>query len=375
MNSSEKQKKVALFYPLFLGGGAEAVALWIAQALKDNYDLTLFTLVNIDVRYLNAMYGTEIEPEKLKINALIPDRLSKFTTFLVANNWNFKIFSYHLIIRKLKAHRSEYDLAISTYNAIDMGGKDIQYIHWVKVLDDNKIYNRVSKLSYENLKNNYSIANSGFVADKVKQTYGIESTVIYPPVVLEVQDIPWETKEYAFICSGRLTRPKEPHRVIEILKEVRAQGFDVKLYLTGGGGGTYAVDYRRFLQKMIDQNSDWVTLYENLPYEDYKKVLTRCKYGIHYKKEPFGISVAEMVKAGALTFARRKGGGQIEIIGPENDELLFDRPEEAVKQIVAVLSDEAKEKEMLAKLAARKELFSTAKFTQEIKKFVDHSLA
>ena len=42
-----QKKSVAVFYPLFSGGGAEAVCLWILEALKETYDLTLLSLIHI----------------------------------------------------------------------------------------------------------------------------------------------------------------------------------------------------------------------------------------------------------------------------------------------------------------------------------------
>lgn len=367
--SSEK-KRIAVFYPNFAGGGAESVGLWILEALKNKYDLTLFTFSEVDLEKLNSMYGTQLSNETVKIRALFNKNLRKTTEFLRANNAQIRMLFFHLLIRYLKSHCNEYDLAISAYNATDLGNKGIQYVHWIKVLDKAGIYKKVSAFSDEKMKSNISLANSEFVAKKYQKIYGVEPQVVYPPVVAELPDIPWEEKENAFICSGRLTEPKEPHKVIEILSKVRQKGFDIKLYLTGGGGGVYAWKYQQFLKKKIAENSEWVQLYQNLPYQDYVKVLAKCKYGFHYKQEPFGISIAEMVKAGAVPFVKSKGG-QVEIVGAENQDLLFDNPEEAVEKVVALLSNQDRVKEISASLAERKNLFSTARFMAEINRAVD----
>ncbi|WP_204104520.1 MULTISPECIES: glycosyltransferase [Spirulina sp. CCY15215] len=364
-----KLPKIVLFYPLFMGGGAEAVGLWILEALKENYELTLFTLTDIDLDKLNSMYGTQLTKDRLKIRVVFDVRFHRLIHFLVANNGLARMLLFHFLIRIFKKHCSEYDLPISGYNATDLGGNGIQYIHWVKVIEGNALAHKISDFSLSSLKSNLCLVNSLVVGETVKKVYGCESKVIYPPVVLDVQDIAWESKENAFICSGRLTKAKEPHRVIEILKQVRDRGFEIKLYLTGGGGGTYAVGYQRRLYKTIMENSDWITLYQNLPYAEYVKVLARCKYGIHYKKEPFGISIAEMVKAGAIPFVRSQGG-QVEIVGSENEELLFSNPNEAVEKIASVLSDRSKQESLKAQLKPRNNLFSTAKFKEEIQQAI-----
>ncbi len=368
--TSSVKKRIAVFYPNFAGGGAESVGLWILEALKNKYDLTLFTFSEVDLEKLNSMYGTQLSNETVKIRALFNKNLRKTTEFLRANNAQIRMLFFHLLIRYLKNHCDEYDLAISGYNATDLGNQGIQYIHWIGVLDEGKFYQKVSNFSSEKMKSNISLANSEFTAQRFEKNYGVEPIVVYPPVVAELPDIAWEEKENTFICSGRLTEPKQPHKVISILSKVRKKGFDIKLYLTGGGGGIYALKYQRFLKKIIQENSEWVTLYENLPYKDYLQVLTRCRYGFHYKPEPFGISIAEMVKAGAVPFVRNKGG-QVEIVGTENQDLLFGNPEEAVEKVVALLSNIERLKEIRGYLAERKNLFSTARFMSEINQAVD----
>ncbi|MDJ0713504.1 MAG: glycosyltransferase family 4 protein [Prochloraceae cyanobacterium] len=376
MNSSitkdidtSKRKKIAVYYYAFMGGGAEAVCLWILEGLKKEYDLTLFTFSDVDFEKLNSMYGTNLSNEYVTVKSLMPNILSSLSNFAIANNKALRKLFIHLLIRYFKSKQSDYDLMLSAYNAMDLGCKGIQYIHWVNVVEGNAFHHKISDFSEERLKSNISVANSYLVADAVKSQYGSDSTVVYPPVVIELPDTSWEQKENAFICSGRLTEAKQPHKIIEILSEVRKKGFDIKLYLTGGGGGSSAWQYKSFVKQMVAENSEWVTLYENLKYKDYIDVLAKCKYGIHFKQEPFGISIAEMMKAGAIPFLRSKGG-QVEIVGEHNQEILFDDEEDAVEKIVKVISDPEKQKKILVSLEERRRLFSTDKFIAEFNKVV-----
>lgn len=362
--------KIAVYYPAFLGGGAETVALWMLEALKEKYDLTLFTVSEIDFERLNAMYGTTLSAQKIQVKALFPRFLNPVIDFLIANNQPLRMLLFHLCIRDIKANQADYDLSISAYNAADLGKKTIQYIHWVKVLEGNGWYEKVSNFSIAQLKKNPSLSNSQLVQEAVQKTYGIHSTVLYPPVVLDIPNEAQIEKENAFICSGRITEAKQPDQVIKILKQVRAQGFDIKLHLTGGGGGAYALKYERSIKKLAAENSDWITLYENLEYADYVQVVARCQYGIHYKKEPFGISIAEMVKAGVIPFVRSQGG-QVEIVGAQNQDLFFGDEAEAIAKIIAVLSSPEKQATLLEALKAQKHLFSTQRFMAEMIQFVD----
>ncbi|AFZ01030.1 glycosyltransferase [Calothrix sp. PCC 6303] len=365
-------KKIAVFYPYFMGGGAETVALWMLQALVDKYDLTLFTLANINFEKLDSMYGTSLSNRNIKIFKLVPDAISNICHFLIANNQQLRMMFIHLVLRMLKQKANSYDLVISGYNAADLGDKiGIHYIHWTQVLEEGlPIHQKISNFSQKNLLQNVSVANSRWIANRTKEIYGVDAKVVYPPVVMEPQNIPWHQKENTFICSGRIVKAKEPHRVIKILKLVREQGFDIKLHLTGGGGGIYGWKYNNFIHKIVQENSDWITLHENLPYQEYIKLVSVCKYGIHFKREPFGISIAEMVKAGAIPFVKGEGG-QIEIVGEHNQELFFNTEEEAVNRIVHVLSHEDKRNQLIISLANQVDLFSTGRFMSEINVVVE----
>ncbi len=368
---SPERKKIAIYYPYFMGGGAEAVALWMLEALKDHYDLTLFTFSQIDLQQLNSMYGTNLTNHLIEVKAICPQFLSYLANFLISNNKDFRQFAIHLLIRYLKSVNFNYDLLVSAYNAADLGRRGIQYIHWVKVIEGGKpIYRKISNFSIQQLRENIAIANSHTVADTVHNIYGIEAKVIYPPVVLKSTELPWHMKENSFICSGRLVESKQPHKVIEILQEVRQKGYDINLYFTGGGGGVAEQKYELFLIKMVQDHASWVKLYKNLTYEEYSQVLYKCKYGIHLKKEPFGISIAEMVKAGAIPFVKSQGG-QVEIVGAENTDLFFDNEEEAREKIVTVLKDPSKQASLVSALERQKSLFSTERFMQETLNFVD----
>lgn len=367
----ENKRRIALYYPYFMGGGAEAVGLWMIEALKERYDVTLFTVADVDFQKLNSMYGTDISEDSIAVESLVPAHFRRLCNFLIANNGDFRMFFIHLLIRYFKAKQSKYDLASSGFNAMDLGQKGIQYIHWVRVLEGNSFYRRISNFSLDQLKSNVSIVNSCCVAENVKKTYGIDSTVVFPPVVIDAPAMDWHEKEEAFICSGRLVKTKQPHKVIQILSSVRKRGFNIKLYITGGGGGAAEMKYKQLIEKMAKENSSWVTLLENLKYEEYVNILTKCKYGIHYKQEPFGISIAEMVKAGAIPFVRSKGG-QVEIVGEQNQDLFFDNEEDAVNKIINVLSNSAKQQKVLEALDKQRYLFSTHRFMQEINKVFEH---
>ncbi|GAB1542279.1 hypothetical protein NUACC21_49530 [Scytonema sp. NUACC21] len=363
-------RKIAIYCPYFIGGGAEAVALWILQALKAKYDITLFVLGKVDFEALNSLYGTSLSKQDIKIKTFVPNFLTYICYFMIANSNEMRMIFLHLLLRFFKQNCDDYDLVMSAHNAVDLGKPGIQYIHWVKVVEGTRLHRKISNFSEIQLAKNLSLTNSYCVATAAKETYGVDTKVVFPPVVMDTPNVAWSDKEDAFICSGRIVKSKEPHKVIQILQQVREQGFDIKLHITGGGGGVYEWQYNRLIRKMVAENSSWITLYENLPYKEYIQLLAKCKYGIHFKKEPFGISIAEMLKSGAIPFVRSVGG-QVEIVGQHNEELFFNNEEEAVKKVVAVLKSSTTQSKLIHSLAKQKPLFSTQKFMSEINEVVD----
>lgn len=366
-------KAIAVWQPFFLGGGAEAVALWILEALQDKYNVTLHTVSEVDLLWLNSMYSTNLSPQKIKVKTYLPNFLAKPAYFVMSNSDALRTALVYLTIKGFKENSFDYDAVFSAFNALDMGRPGIQYLHWVHVVEQYyekanpwyKTLMRWSDFSHERLKKNLSIANSKYTANRVHKVYGIDAEVVFPPVVSQINALPWEQKENAFLCSGRLVKAKEPHRVIRILKAVRERGFDIKLHITGGGGGAYERQYQRQLYKLIDKNLDWISLHQDLPYEDYLKVASRCRYGLHFKTEPFGISVAEMLKADMIPFVRARGG-QTEVVGSENSSLLFKDEDDAVKKIIQVLEDQNLQENISANLRERKVLFTTERFIEKI---------
>lgn len=376
------RKTIAVWQPFFLGGGAEAVALWLLSALVDDYDVTLYTLCGVDLAKLDAMYGTALaQASHLRVEAMLSPAYRPWVDAVIANSDAAMTLFNHLSIRWFKRVSRGCDLPVSAFNAVDLGKPGLQYLHWVNVVEKPwrragpvmKLALMLSQFSEDRLRANVSVANSRHTAEKVLETYGISAPVLYPPVVSDIRRVPWDEKEDAFLCSGRVVFAKQTHRVIEILAAVRDRGFNIKLYITGGGGGTYGWGYQNKVRKLAQANADWVTYCENLPYADYLQVAARCRYGIHHKPEPFGISVAEMVKAGLIPFVCSRGG-QIEIVNAANRDLIFVKAQDAVDKIAAVLTNPTRQQELLASLAQQAPLFSTERFTQEIQAVVAQCL-
>ncbi len=102
-------------------------------------------------------------------------------------------------------------------------------------------------------------------------------------------------------------------------------------------------------------------------------LVARQRYGIHaLVNEPFGIAVAEMVRAGCIVFTHRSGG-QEEILGGD-DRLLYSSTQDAVEKIINIMDSPQETASVRTFLKKQGELFSTDRFVGEIRNAVSQFL-
>ena len=387
MNNKKLRKKIALFHREVLWGGAEAVLFWMIEALKKDYELTLFTtyfpveLNEKGLKKINQFFGTSIK--------LGDFQLKKVYQFLPL--YRFFFLKNILLSRVAKKVKKDFDLLISSYNEMDLGGRGIQYIHEPNMKKEElekvgiwerkgwrksfiyKIYSiyfpKIFSYSEESMKKNLTLVNSFWMKKVIKRIYGISAEVLYPPVFTEFEKIPFDKKEDGFLCIGRICHQKRIEKIIEILKEVKKDFPQLHLHIIGP-----IEDYSYFqkLKPLFQKNKSWIFFEGKISREKLHKLILTHKYGIHgFEKEHFGISIAEMVKGGCLVFVPN-GGGQIEIV--KRKELIYDSKEDAIKKIKKALSDKNLQKDLLNFLKEHSKIFSVDEFKRKTKEIIKNFL-
>jgi hypothetical protein len=89
--------------------------------------------------------------------------------------------------------------------------------------------------------------------------------------------------------------------------------------------------------------------------------------------EHFGMAVAELVRAGCITFVSDEGG-PVAIVGGEPAQL-FGSVEEAVTRIDAVLRSEARQASLHARVMQRRHLFGAEAFADGLREAVEQFIA
>jgi glycosyltransferase involved in cell wall biosynthesis len=363
------RKRIAILHPTFLGGGAEAVCVWLLEALKDRYDTTLYTLLPINFEELNKIYGTTLSLENIKIKSVFSNDFALILLHLFKNSKILSRLRKPILMQYFKQQNKDFDLGVSTFNEMDMGVNGIQYLHRPPHRD-NRLINWFSDFSEKRMKENLTIANSKSTAEEVKKKYGINPHVIFPPVTSSFSSVNWNNKKEGFICIGRLIEAKQAHRAVKIVGNLREQGYDVHIHVVGSKGDK---KYYKLLTKMQRENPSWVFLEKDLERNKLNRLLSDHKYGVHLKPEPFGIVAAEMINAGCITFVRNKGG-LLEIVG-KHKYLVFENDKDATKKIIKVLSSRKLQQKIRKYLIGRRNLFSIERFQKEIRRVVGDFLS
>ncbi|WP_431625455.1 glycosyltransferase family 4 protein [Enterobacter chuandaensis] len=204
------------------------------------------------------------------------------------------------------------------------------------------------------------IANSQYIARRIKKVYGREASVIYPPVDVENFEVNNEKQDYYFTASRMV-----PYKRIDLIVEAFSQMPDKKLIVIGDGPE---------MKKIQSKVKDNVTLLGYQPFSVLKEHMQNAKAFVFAAEEDFGIIPVEAQACGTPVIAFGKGGAleTVRPVGVENPTGIF-----FGQQTVTSLRDAVDEFENTQSLftpnACREnaERFSRARFDQEFRNFVE----
>jgi glycosyltransferase involved in cell wall biosynthesis len=366
--------KVVIGHPMIGRAGSESNVMWLIEALKRDCDVTVLTTKGWELAALNEFYGTQVREDEVKIRIAPVPLLVRNLTASALRGACYQRFGFQI--------GGEYDVRISAYNPTDWGLPAVHFIAdftWHRTLREQldpptpgfiyrdsvirKAYLRIATAyvrpsGRDVLRGDVVIANSRWTRDRMKENCGVDcAAVVYHPVWTEFPDVPWEEKEQAFVMIGRIAPEKRVERAIAILDAVRRRGHALRFHLCGPIGDDV---YGRRMARLCREHADWITVEGQVTGKRKARILAGCRYGIQTRAaEPFGISVAEMVKAGSIVFAPNDGG-QVEVL---NHPLLsFENESDAIEKISLILDNAERQVELREHLRRQARLFSAEAF-------------
>ena len=156
------------------------------------------------------------------------------------------------------------------------------FLHKIRMWDISTV-NRVD----------YYIANSNYIARRIKKVYGKESTVIYPPVDVEKFELCEEKEEYYFTMSRMV-----PYKKIDLIVETFSKT-NKKLIVAGTGPD---------MEKIKSFSGDNVEFVGFVSDEEAIKYMQKAKCFVFAAEEDFGIVPVEAQACGTPVICLGKGG-------------------------------------------------------------------
>lgn len=282
---------------------------------------------------------------------------------------------------------SKYDVIISSSHAVTKGIRKkpnqlhISYCHspmryiWdeaetyfeaaklnsgIKKIIATRILNYLRKWDLKTAKRpDFLLANSNYIAEKLKRIYNRESTVIYPPVDVDKFSCVEQKDDYYFVAS-RLV----PYKRIDLIVEAFSQMPDKRLVVAGTG------------PELNKLKNKFLVNVEFIGYQDentMKELLQNARAFVFSAEEDFGIVVVEAMACGTPVIALNKGGTAETVIDGKTGILFNEQTVEDIKEAVKrfeKIEDTFNHKD----IAEHTKKFSRQIFEEKMKNYVDEKI-
>lgn len=205
------------------------------------------------------------------------------------------------------------------------------------------------------------IADSRFIARRIKKIYGREATVIYPPVDVEGFSLV-EEKENFYLTASRMVPYKKMKLIVEAFNEMP----DKDLVVIGNGP-----EFDRI--KAVAKNNIHILGYQ--PFEVLKDYMQRAKAFVFAAEEDFGITPIEAQACGTPVIAYGKGGSLETVLGQSAEKptgIFFYKQD--ISSVQRAVSEFENNKEKIHSINCRKhaEGFSVESFREVFKTYVSY---
>lgn len=207
------------------------------------------------------------------------------------------------------------------------------------------------------------IANSAFIARRIRKVLGREATVIHPPVELSRQ-VPPPSRQRHFLTAGRLVGYKNAGAIVEAFKLLP----ELKLIVAGTGP-----DLKR-LQASAGRN---VSFAAHVSDSEMRRLMATSRALIFAAEEDFGIIPVEAQAEGTPVLALGRGGARETVVvnGPARTGMFFN--EATPTAIAACINAFVVREPTFSREACRQnaQLFSSAQFRRRFTAAIEEALA
>ena len=374
-------KNVLLYYGFgFSFGGGEPLPLSLVSELQDTCRLTLAVDVPENVERAADLFGISVDVSKFAIARVSPPGY---------NPRKHGALDSFRRSRRLKRLAARADVCISASNIMDFGRPGHHFINMLAFGDDafsehvrapgfagktGSPFRRALKESLLRpllgMRAKRSVIrdpreriypNSRFVQGLMEEFYGpFNNAVFYPPTLFEPKPSAIARDPFSVVCIGRIVPEKRITDLVAIVEKARAlSGLDIRFRVAGRLDQTPS--YGQTLSRMAEERP-WLQFPGPLFGRDKEEFLLSGTFAIHAeRKEAFGISVSEYLKAGLLPLVPDEGGA-CEVVG--NPSLAYRSDDEAARLLARLAADPSFHDAQRLRCAERARLFSRAAYLE-----------
>ncbi|MCL5410480.1 MAG: glycosyltransferase [Patescibacteria group bacterium] len=205
----------------------------------------------------------------------------------------------------------------------------------------------------------YFLANSKYIAKRIKKYYGRESIVVYPPVDVESFKIaPKENIKDYYLFVSRLVNYKKCDLVIDAFNDL---GLPLKIIGTGPD--------EQMLKKKAKNNIEFLGFLSD---DGMKKYYSEAKAFIFPAEEDFGIVPVEAMASGRPVIAYGSGGATETVVEGVTG-VFFD--EQTPQCLIDTIKNFNPDDYNSAKIRQHSEKFSKDRFKSEFQKVVEEIIS
>jgi glycosyltransferase involved in cell wall biosynthesis len=164
------------------------------------------------------------------------------------------------------------------------------------------------------------VANSHFIAGRIRKFYGREAEVVYPPVNVDAFPL-CRTKQDFYVTASRLV----PYKKVDIIVEAFRLMPDKRLVVIGDGP---------MFKQCAARAPANVEMLGYQPHDVLKQYMQQAKAFIFAAEEDFGITPVEAQACGTPVLAFGRGGSLETVIDGETGSFFAEQTPEAVADLV-----------------------------------------
>ena len=207
------------------------------------------------------------------------------------------------------------------------------------------------------------IANSAYIARRIKKCWNREAEVIYPPVDTDRLSPNGKESEDFFVVFSRFV----PYKRIDLAISACAE---LKKPLVVIGAGSQEKELKTLASRYSGAN---ITFTGRISDEEVKDYLQRCKALIFCAEEDFGIIPVEAQACGRPVIAFGKGGALETVIEGKTGTFFAEQSVPSLKAAIAKFEDLEKSSAFDAEeIAEHAKTFSTSRFCAQLKECIEN---